>query len=91
MQFQDELKAIAEEVASSPRVSATIQVATATLGTAWFADLIQGTLSAVAILSGVIATFLLGRVHWITAQNRQIENKLLRDQAKKLGIDLTKD
>lgn len=91
MKFQDELQAAMETVASNPKLSATVSVSTASLGTAWFADLIQGTFSIIAIISGVIATIFLIRVHWMTYKNRTLENKILRKQALDLGIDITKD
>lgn len=91
MRYPEELQLAVNEVASNPKISATVSVATASLGTAWFADLIQGTFSIAAIISGVIATVFLIRVHWITFKNRSLENKILRKQALDLGIDLTKD
>lgn len=91
MNLQDALQSTIHAAASSPKVATAVSTATATLGAASFADLIQGPLSCLAIIAGVIATFLLGRVHWMTGKNRDLENKILRKQAQDLGIDLTKD
>lgn len=90
MNLRTELQSAVQEAASNPKVSSAIQVATATLGAASFAELIQGFLSVVAIISGVIATLLLARVHWMTGRQRDLEYQILKKQARDLGIE-TKD
>lgn len=90
MNLRSELQSAVQEAASNPKVASTVQVATATLGAASFADLIQGFLSVLAIISGVIATLLLARVHWMTGRQRDLEYQILKKQARDLGIE-TKD
>lgn len=91
MQFPVELQDAIETVANNPKVAGTVSVATAAGGAAWLTDLIQSTVSMVAILTGVIATVFLIRVHWMTYKNRSLENKILRKQASDLGIDLSNE
>lgn len=91
MSLKNELKSMVQEAASNPKVASTVQVTTATLGAASFADLIQGVLSTMAIISGVIATLLLARVHWMTGRQRDLEYKMLKKKARDMGIDVPKD
>ena len=90
MNLRSEFQSAVQEAASNPKVASTVQVATATLWAASFADLIQGVLSVLAIISGVIATLLLARVHWMTGRQRDLEYQILKKQARDLGIE-TKD
>lgn len=91
MKFQDELMSVVEAIASSPKVAAIVQIGTVSMGTAWFAEMLQGTMSILAIGGGVVATLLLIRVHWMTGKKIALENRILRQQAINLGIDLTKE
>lgn len=91
MLLQDELQNVVEAVASNPKLSTTVSAVTATLGTAWYADAIHGIGAAIAITVGILSTIALIRVHLKTSEKLTLENKILRHQAKALGIDLTKD
>ena len=82
MNYSDEFHVAVEAVASSPKLLAGVSAATTSLGVASFADLISGALSGLAILTGVIASMLLGRVHWISYKNQVLQNKILLRQLR---------
>lgn len=87
MNFRDELIAAAEAVASNPKVTVGVSMATSSLGVASATELISGALSGAAILSGIVATVLLGRVHWTNQKNLAIQNQILRRQLQEMGGD----
>lgn len=91
MNFRDELQSAVAEMASNPKVLGGVSAATTSLGLASVTEVISGALSMLAITSGIIATILLGRVHWALYKNHMLQNKILRKQALDAGIDLDKD
>ncbi len=91
MNYRDELMSAAEAMASNPKVLATVAGATSSLGVATWNELISGVLSGAAIMSGIIATILLGRVHWVSYKNQVIQNKIFRKQLRDLGGDPDSD
>ena len=91
MLLREELQSVVEAVASNPKLSAAVSTVTATLGTAWYAEAIQGFGAAVAIVVGILSTVALIRVHLKTSEKLTLENKILRHQARNLGIDLSQD
>lgn len=91
MNFKDELQSAAEAVASNPKVLGGVAAATTSLGAASWTDVISGGLSMMAIIAGIIATTLLGRVHWAAYKNHILQNKIFRQQLIALGGDPDKD
>lgn len=91
MNLNEELRSAAESVASNPKVLGGVSAATASLGVASMTQMISGVLSLLAIVAGIIATGLLGRVHWALYKNHVLQNKILRKQAFDVGIDPDKD
>lgn len=85
MNYLNELQSVAQDVVGSPKVLATVAGATASLGMVGLSDLMRGALSASAILAGIIATILLGRVHWAKYKNERLKNRILRRQLSELG------
>lgn len=91
MSLSDELQSAATEIASNPKILAGVSAATTSLGVASMTEVISGALSMLAIVAGIIATVLLGRVHWALYKNHMLQNKILRKQAIDAGIDPDKD
>lgn len=91
MNYKDELQTVAEAVASNPKVLGGVATATSSLGVASLTDVISGTMSMVGLFFGIIATLLLGRVHWANYKNLIIQNKILRKQYIAQGGDPDKD
>ncbi len=91
MNFRDELQSAVETVIASPKVLAGVSAATTSMGVASAADIMSGTLAMLAVLSGIVATILLGRVHWISYKNQVIQNKIFRQQLRDMGGDPDKD
>ena len=87
MNFYSELQSSAQTGASNPKVFAAVSGATAALGGATITDLITSALSYGAMLSGIIATILLGRVHWASYKNHMLQTKILKKQLRDLNID----
>jgi hypothetical protein len=87
MSYQSELQSVVTQAANDPKTSAGVSVATALLGGASVADLIQGSLSFLAILAGFVVTCLLGRVHLQQHRNDRLQNQILRQQLRELGGD----
>lgn len=91
MSLRDELLDAAEALISSPKLMAGVSAATTSLGLASATELISGVMSSLAILAGIVATFLLGRVHFAKYKNEMVTNKILRRQLIALGGDPDKD
>lgn len=91
MNWHDELRTAGENaveaVINSPKLAASVGGATTSLGAAIRMDWVQGTLASGAVLSGIIMTLILARLHWVTVQNRQIEHKILLRQLADLGVE----
>lgn len=87
MSLNEELRNAAAEIASSPKVLGGVSAATTSLGLASITDVITGSLAIVATSAGIIATFLLGRVHWAAYKNHMLQNKILRKQLIEVGGD----
>lgn len=91
MNLRDELVSAVSAIGSSPKVLGGVAATTTSLGVASMAEFIHGALSSCALLAGICATLLLGRVHWAVYKNRMLENKLLRKQLIDIGLDPDKD
>lgn len=91
MKFLSELQATAQQLVENPKTTGVVATVTASLGMASFADVLKGAVGFAAVVAGLIATILLGRVHWINFENEKINNRMLRKQAADMGIDLSKD
>jgi hypothetical protein len=89
--WKNELHNAVEAVIASPKLTAGVSAATTSLGLASAADYISGAMSFMAILAGIIATMLLGRVHFAKYKNEVVHNKILRRQLIALGGDPDKD
>lgn len=91
MNFKSEFNAVLEAVVNSPKMLGGVGAATTSLGVSSMVGVISGALSMLAIIAGIIATFLLGRVHWAAYKNHMIQNKIFRKQLIELGGDPDKD
>lgn len=91
MSLGEELQNIATQVVNSPKVFGGVSAATTSLGIASMTQLITGALGLVATAAGIIATVLLGRVHWAAYKNEMLQNKILRKQLIDAGGDPDKE
>jgi hypothetical protein len=87
MSLSNELHDAAQAAASSPKVLAAVSGTTTALGAAGLTDIVGGVLSYSAMCAGIVATILLGRVHWATYKRQILEAKLLKKQLYDLGVD----
>lgn len=87
MKWSDALQIVVEGIAASPKLSAGVSLTTASLGVASATEVFSGLLSSLAIVGGLVVTFLLGRVHWETHKNLKLQHKMLRHQLEAAGLD----
>ncbi len=91
MKLNDALHAVVQATAESPKLSAVVSTATASLGVASAMEVISGALSTLALLAGIVASTVLARVHWQLYKNHVLQNKIFRQQLKELGGDPDED
>lgn len=87
MNWNEELRIVAENVIASPRLTAVTAGATTTLSAYSLFDAFQSALSTAGIIAGIAATILLSRKHWIDYKNGLITNKLLTAQLNAMGAE----
>jgi hypothetical protein len=87
MNLSEELNDAVQAAASNPKVLAAVSGTTTALGAASITEVVGGLLSYSAMCAGIVATILLGRVHWATYKRQILEAKLLKKQLHDLGVD----
>jgi hypothetical protein len=86
-ELQTGAQALVETVVTSPRLLGGAIAGTTSLSIANALEMFQGTLSACGIVTGMIATVLLARVHWIKYKNEVVQNKILTAQLASMGAE----
>ena len=87
MNWNEELRIVAENVMASPRLTAVTAGGTTALSAYSLAEALQSALSTAGIIAGIAATILLSRKHWIDYKNGLIQNKILTAQLNQMGVE----